>query len=120
LVGLLHFFYDWQPPKAWALPISLFFDGSCFGTPSKGTSHVDHKPANGRLQQTHGESWRQDLGPWQMLPWQYGVKMLGVGRQRLILFLFVVWEPKTPEKSFLPQNVTLVYRFVLIVTLTSL
>ncbi len=38
--------------------------------------------------------------------------MLRVGRRRLILFLFVVWEPKTPEKNFPPQNVTLVCRFV--------
>jgi hypothetical protein len=48
------FFNDWQPPKAWALPISLYLDGSCFGAPSKGTSHIDRKPANGRFQQTHG------------------------------------------------------------------
>jgi hypothetical protein len=84
------FFNYWQPPKAWALPISLFLDGSRFGAPSKGTSRVDRKPANGRLQQTHGESRRHDLGQWRMLPWQYGAKMLGVGRRWLILFFFCV------------------------------
>jgi hypothetical protein len=94
---LLHFFNDWQPPKAWAPPISLFQNGSSFGAPSKGTSRVDCKPINGCLQQTHGESRHHDLGTWWLLPWQYGAKMLKLGWWWLILFLFVVWEPKTPE-----------------------
>jgi hypothetical protein len=98
---LLHFLNDVQPPKVWALPISLFLDGSRFGTPSKGISHVNRKTATGRLQKTHGELWHHDLGPWWMLPWQYGAKMLGVGWRRLILF--VVWEPKTPQ-NFLPAS----------------
>jgi hypothetical protein len=35
---LLLYLNDWQPSKAWALPMSLFLDGSRFGAPSKGTS----------------------------------------------------------------------------------
>jgi hypothetical protein len=31
-----------------------------------------------------------------MLQWQYGTKMLGIGQRWLILFLFVVLEPKIP------------------------
>jgi hypothetical protein len=68
------------------------------GIPNQG---VDCKPTTECLQQTHGELQRHYLGPWQMLPWQYGAKMLGVGWRRLILFLFVVWELQTPE-NFLP------------------
>ncbi len=36
------------------------------------------------------EPRHHDLGPWQMLPWRYRAKPLGVGRQWLILFLCVV------------------------------
>ena len=35
-------------------------------------------PATRRLQQTHREPRRRNFGPWQMLPWRYGAKPLGV------------------------------------------
>jgi hypothetical protein len=117
---LLHFLNDWQPPKAWAVPISLFLDGSHFGTPSKGTSRINPVPAIGRLQQTHEESRHHDLGPWQMLIWQYGAKMLGLGRRQLIYFCLLSGNQNPLKISFPPQNVTLICRFVLIVTVTFL
>jgi hypothetical protein len=89
----------WQPPKAWALPISLFLDGSCFGTPSKGTSLGYRESATRHLRRTYGELLRHDLEPWWVLPWQYGAKKLGVGWRQLILFMLVVWEPKTNQKT---------------------
>jgi hypothetical protein len=51
-----------QPPKANTPPISLFFDAHCFVNPTKGTSHRDREPSTGRLQQTHREQGRNDLG----------------------------------------------------------
>jgi hypothetical protein len=45
-----------RPPKAWALPLSLFLDGSCFSAPSKGTSQGDCKPATRHLLWTHGDA----------------------------------------------------------------
>jgi hypothetical protein len=62
------FLTKWQPPKANAPPISLFFDLSCFATPNKGTSHCDHEPSAGCLQQTYREQRRNDLGA--PLPYQ--------------------------------------------------
>jgi hypothetical protein len=80
-----------RPSEAEDPPPSLFFDASSLGVPTKGTSRGKNEPTARRLQQTHGEPWHHDLGPWQMLPWRYGTKPLGVGRQRLILFLCVVF-----------------------------
>jgi hypothetical protein len=117
---LLHFLNDWRPLKAWALPLSLFLDGLHFSAPSKGTSRVDRKPATGRLQQTHGESQCSDLGPWQMLPWHNEAKLLGVRRQQLILFFVLCENLKPLKNSFPPRNVTLLCRFVLIVSVTFL
>ncbi len=58
-----------QPPKAKTPSLSLIFDGSCFGAPSKRTSHGDRKPATRRLLWTHGESRHQDLGAPLPYPW---------------------------------------------------
>jgi hypothetical protein len=71
-------------------PPSLIFNASSFGIPTKGASRCESIPSPRRLKQTHGEPRHHDLGPWQMLPWRYEAKPLGVGRQRLILFLCVV------------------------------
>ncbi len=60
-------------------PPSLFFDASSLGVPTKGTSRGKNEPTARRLQQTHGKWWHHDLRPWQMLPWRYGAKPLGVG-----------------------------------------
>jgi hypothetical protein len=68
------------------LPPSLFFDAFLFGIPTNGTSHGESEPTARRLQQTCGELRYHYLGPWQILPWRYRAKPLGVGRQRLILF----------------------------------
>jgi hypothetical protein len=59
---LSHLTSERLPPKAKTPSLSLIFDGSRFGAPSKGTSHSDCKPATRRLLWTHGESWCQDLG----------------------------------------------------------
>jgi hypothetical protein len=58
------------PPKAKTLSLSLIFDGSCFGAPSKRTSCGDREPATGRLLWTHGESQCQDLGAPLPYPWR--------------------------------------------------
>ena len=60
----------WQPPKANATPIALFFGGVCVGAPNKGASWGEREPAAGRLQRTRKESQCLDLRPWWMLPWQ--------------------------------------------------
>ncbi len=67
------------PSEAKDLPPSLFFDASSLGVPTKGTSRGENEPTARRLQQTHGKGWHHDLRPWQMLPWRYGAKPLGVG-----------------------------------------
>jgi hypothetical protein len=58
-----------RPPKANTPPIFLFFDVSCFVTPSKGTNHCNLKPSAGCLQQTYREQRRDDLGA--PLPYQW-------------------------------------------------
>jgi hypothetical protein len=68
-----------QPSEAEDPPPSLFFDASSLGVPTKGTSRGKNEPAARHLQQTHGKRWHHDLRPWQMLPWRYGAKPLGVG-----------------------------------------
>ncbi len=64
------------PPKAKTPSLSLIFDGSHFGAPSKRTSRGDRKPATGRLLWTHGESWHQDLGVPLPYPWRERAKPL--------------------------------------------
>ncbi len=65
-----------RPPKAETPSLSLIFDRSRFGAPSKRTSRGDCKPATGRLLWTHGESWRQDLGVPLLYPWRERAKLL--------------------------------------------
>ena len=55
-----------QPPKAKALPISLFFDGSLFGAPNMGTNGGESKPNAARLPLTDRNRRHQKLGPWQV------------------------------------------------------
>ncbi len=50
--------------------ISLFFDVAPKFIPNKGTSHRVHKPSAGRLQQTHREQPRNDLGVPLPYPWR--------------------------------------------------
>ncbi len=50
-----------------------------------------------------------------MLPWQYGAKMLGVGCRRLVLFMLVVWEPKT-NRSHHKMLLSYVNLYFLLVT----
>ncbi len=65
-----------RPPKAKTLSLSLIFDGSHFGAPSKRTSRGDCEPATGRLLWTHGELWRQDLGVPLPYSWRERAKPL--------------------------------------------
>jgi hypothetical protein len=65
-----------RPPKAKTLSLSLIFDGSHFGAPSKRTSCGDREPATGRLLWTHEESRHQDLGAPLPYPWRERVKLL--------------------------------------------
>jgi hypothetical protein len=85
---LLYVFIERRPPKANAPPISLFFDVASKFIPNKETSHRVRKPSNRRLQRTHGETRRQDLGAPLPYPWREKAKPLGVGR-RLILLVVV-------------------------------
>ncbi len=64
------------PPKAETPSLSLFFDGSCFVAPSKGTSHGNCEPATRRLLWTHGELRCQDLGVPLPYPWRERAKPL--------------------------------------------
>jgi hypothetical protein len=57
----LYVFIERRPPKANAPSFSLFFDVASKFIPNKGTSHRVRKPS-ARLQQTHSEQWRDDLG----------------------------------------------------------
>jgi len=66
LLGILT---NWQPPKAKAKPAALFFDGVCVGDPKEGTGCGTVKPAGTSFAWTPGETLRQELGPWWMLPW---------------------------------------------------
>ncbi len=84
-IWLLYIFRKRQPPKANAPPISLFFDVDLKFIPNKGNGSCVHKPSAGRLQQTHGETQRQDLGVPLLYPCRERVKPLGVGRQLILL-----------------------------------
>jgi hypothetical protein len=64
------------PPKAKVTSLSLIFDVLCFGAPNKGTNSNKSAPNAARLVLAHRDQWRQDLGPWQMLPWQKMAKPL--------------------------------------------
>ncbi len=67
---------------------SLYFLISAMSAPeTREPAAASANPATGRLQWTHGEPRRRDLGPWGMNPWKYGAKLLGVGRWRLIFFM---------------------------------
>ncbi len=59
---LSHLTSERRPPKAKTLSLSLIFDGSHVGAPSKRTSRGNREPATRRLLWIHGESRRQDLG----------------------------------------------------------
>ncbi len=76
---LLHLTSKRRPPKAKTPSLSLFFNGSCFGAASKGTSRGDRKPATGHLLWNHGESQRQDLGAQLPYPWRERAKPLDGG-----------------------------------------
>jgi hypothetical protein len=65
-----------RPPKTKTLSLSLFFDGSRFCAPSKGTSCSDREPATGRLLWTRGESRHQDFGALLPYPWRERAKPL--------------------------------------------
>ncbi len=77
-------------PRPMLRPSLIFLMGAILAPQSRESAAVSVKPATRRLQQTRGEPRRRDLGLWQMLPWRYRAKPLGVGRQRLILFLCYV------------------------------
>ncbi len=64
------------PPKAETPSLSLIFDGSRFGAPSKRTSRGNRQPATRRLLWNHGESRRQDLGAPLPYPWKERAKPL--------------------------------------------
>jgi len=92
---------EWWPPKAETPSLSLFFDGSHFGAPSKGTSRGDREPATGHLLWTHGESRRQDLGAPLPYPWRERAKPLE-GRVAAVHFgCCVLW-----RGEIVPQNCT--------------
>jgi hypothetical protein len=92
-----------QPPKAETPSLLLFFDGSHFGAPSKGTSRGNREPATGRLLWTHGESRCQDLGAPLPYPWKERAKPLE-GRVAAAHFgccvFCVLW-----RGDFVPRNV---------------
>jgi hypothetical protein len=67
---LLHLTSKRRPRKAETPSLSLFFNGSRFGAPGKGTSHSDCVPATGHLLWTHGELQCQDLGAPLPYPWR--------------------------------------------------
>ncbi len=71
-----------RPPKANSPPITLFFDGSCVGTSSKGTSSSDRELTAGSLQRTHRQPQCLHLshGDRRQSRWR-------VGRWRLMLFV---------------------------------
>ncbi len=79
----------WQLPKAKTPTLSLFFDASWFGIPTKKTSCGECKPATRCLQQTCGDLRLHDLGPWQMFPWRYRAKPMGVGIGQVVHLVFV-------------------------------
>jgi hypothetical protein len=87
---LLYSPIEWQPPKAGTLPIAHFLMGDISAPQSRESSVASMNPATRCLQWTHREPRRHDSGSWQILPWRYRAKPLGVGRQQLILFLCVV------------------------------
>ncbi len=64
------------PPKAKTLSLTLIFNGSRFGAPSKRTSRGDREPTTERLLWTHGELRRQDLGAPLPYPWRERAKLL--------------------------------------------
>jgi hypothetical protein len=66
LIVALH--HQMVPPKAKALPLSLFFDGACIGAPHKGTSHGTTIPNGVRLAWIHGELQCHDLGALLLYP----------------------------------------------------
>ncbi len=66
----------WWPPKAEVTSLSLIFDVLGFGAPNKGTNSNESAPNAARLVLAHRDQWRQDLGPWRMLPWQKMAKLL--------------------------------------------
>ncbi len=73
---LLHLMSERQPPKAETPSLSLFFDRSPFGAPSKGTSRGDHEPTTGHLLWNHGELRCQDLGAPLPYLWRERAKLL--------------------------------------------
>ncbi len=73
---LLRVFVDWQPPKAKALPSSLFFDGACVGSSNKGTNHGAAKPNRARLEPAYGKQWRHELPAPLLYPWRERAKPL--------------------------------------------
>jgi hypothetical protein len=73
---LLHLTSKRQPRKAETPSLSLFFDGSHFGAPSKRTSCGDREPTTGCLLWTHGDLWRQYLGEPLPYPWRERAKPL--------------------------------------------
>jgi hypothetical protein len=77
------------PPKAEVTSFSLIFDVLHFGAPNEEPNSNESAPNIARLVWAHRDQRRQDLGPWQMLPWQKMAKPLG-GRARRYLMLVVV------------------------------
>jgi hypothetical protein len=66
-----------RPPNAETPSLSLIFDGSCFGAPSKRTSRGNREPATGRLLWTHGELLCHDFGGATALPMEREGKAAG-------------------------------------------
>ncbi len=69
-------FINRQPPKAKALPSSLFFDGACVGSPNTGTNHDAAKPDRARLEPAYGKRQHHELAAPLPYPWRVRAKPL--------------------------------------------
>ncbi len=65
------------PSKAELTSLSLIFNVLRFSAPNEGTNSNKSAPIAARLVWAHRDQWRQDLGPWRMLPCQNMATPLG-------------------------------------------
>ncbi len=64
------------PPKAKVTSLSLIFNVLRFGIPNKETNSKESASKVTCLVWAHRDQWRQDVGPWWMLPWWKMAKLL--------------------------------------------